>query len=35
VSVRSLETVALCYPIMPVGNGFRGGVVGVNGGQLR
>lgn len=34
VGVRRLETVALRHPIMPVGNGFGGRVVRVNGGQL-
>ena len=33
-AVRSSETVVLRHPIMPVGDGFRGGVVGVDGGQL-
>ena len=34
VAVRSSETVALCHPIMPVGNGFGGGGVGFDGRQL-
>ena len=34
VAVRSSETVALRHPIVPVGDGFGGGLVGVDGGQL-
>ena len=33
-AVRKSETVALRHPIMPVGYGFGGRVVRVNGGQL-
>ncbi len=32
--VRKSETVALRNPVMPVGNGFGGRIVGINSGQL-
>ena len=32
--VRKSETVALCHPIMPVGDGFGGRVVRINSRQL-
>src|SRR5207253_11479107 len=34
VGVRKSETVALRHPVMPVGNGFGGRVVGINSRQL-
>ena len=34
VGVRKSKTVALRHPVMPVSNGFRGRVVGINSRQL-
>lgn len=33
-SVRRSQTVVLAYPVVPVSNGFGGGIVGVDGSQL-